>query len=121
MSDFLPTSTPFSLQTVYLIPPGVSEYAGEHCLLNCYPVLHSHGISDLTKAPCLSALLKNLHHILLDQYTYEEVHVCVCTVGSVCVCIREGGECVNERKRQWGENCDFFNITSISQVILLFL
>ncbi|CAI8021126.1 Probable E3 ubiquitin-protein ligase HERC1 [Geodia barretti] len=61
--------------TVYLIPPGVSEYAGERCLLNCYPVLHSHGISDLTKAPCLSALLKNLHHILLDQYTYEEKEV----------------------------------------------
>ena len=69
--------TPFylTLQTVYLIPPGVSEYAGERCLLNCYPVLHSHGISDLTKAPCLSALLKNLHHILLDQYIYEEVRV----------------------------------------------
>ena len=67
----------FPLQTVYLVPPGVSEYAGERCLLNCYPVLYGHGISDLSKAPCLSALLKNLHHILIDQYTYEEV--CKCT------------------------------------------
>ena len=67
-------------QSIVLLSPGVVEYAGERCLLNCFPVLYSHGIADLSKAPCLSALLKNLHHILLDQYTYEEVSVwCTCT------------------------------------------
>ena len=83
----LPPCYSSSLQTICLLPPGVSEYAGERCLLNCFPVLYMHGISDLAKAPCLSALLKNLHHILLDQYQYEEVGLSVCLFVCLSVCL----------------------------------
>ena len=62
-------------QTLCLLPPGPGDYLGERCIHSCLPTLHLHTITDPTKAPCLMALLKNLHHVLLDQYQYEEVGV----------------------------------------------
>jgi len=41
--------------------------------MSCLPALQAQGITDLNKTPCLMALLKNLHLVLQDQYTYEEV------------------------------------------------
>ncbi len=63
----------FILQSLCILPPGTQDYQSERCLLSCLPSLHSLGIVDLVSAPCLVALLKNLHLVLHDQYTYEEV------------------------------------------------
>jgi len=60
-------------QTLCLLPPSPGDYLGERCIHSCLPTLHFHNITDPSKAPCLTALLKNLHHMLLDQYRYEEV------------------------------------------------
>ena len=73
-SPFLPSPT-FHTQTLCLLPPGPGDYLGERCIHSCLPTLHLHTITDPSKAPCLTALLKNLHHVLLDQYQYEEVGV----------------------------------------------
>ena len=61
-------------QSLCLLPPGPDFYLGERCLHNCLPALHQHAITETEKAPCLTALLKNLHHVLLDQYQYEQVN-----------------------------------------------
>ena len=61
------------LQSLCLLPPGPDFYLGERCIHNCLPTLHLHAITEMEKAPCLTALLKNLHHVLLDQYQYEQV------------------------------------------------
>ncbi|XP_064390094.1 probable E3 ubiquitin-protein ligase HERC1 isoform X2 [Halichondria panicea] len=58
-----------------ILPPSPQDYTSERCLQSCLPSLHSLGIVDLDKAPCLMALLKNLHLVLHDQYSYEETEM----------------------------------------------
>lgn len=79
----------FPSQSLCILPPSPQDYTSERCLQSCLPSLHSLGIVDLDKAPCLMALLKNLHLVLHDQYSYEEV-----CLNIVCICVHEDMTCL---------------------------
>ena len=62
---------------VHVLPPGPEEYMSERLIHTALPLLDNLSMTDPGRAPCLHILLKNLHHLMLNQYQYEEVSVFV--------------------------------------------
>ena len=66
-----------SLKMVHVLPPGLEEYMSERLIHTSLPLLDNLSMTDPSRAPCLQILLKNLHHLMLNQYQYEEVSALV--------------------------------------------
>ena len=49
----------------------------ERLIHTSLPLLDNLSMTDPSRGPCLHILLKNLHHLMLNQYQYEEVSVFV--------------------------------------------
>ncbi len=61
-----------------ILPPSPSEHMSERLAACFTPLLDKIGMAESTTAPILHVFLRNMHHMLLDQYTYEQVYVVSC-------------------------------------------
>lgn len=56
-----------------ILPPGGDDYPSVRLSFSCLPYLKELGINEPSSSPCLFTLLQNIHHMIQDQHTYEEV------------------------------------------------
>ncbi len=67
------------------MPPSPNEYISERLSACFVPLLNKIGMADSTTAPILHVFLRNMHHMLLDQYKYEQV-IDTCIVRCIVRC-----------------------------------
>ena len=71
------------LQELFLLAPSPKDYTSERLSARFVPLLDRIGMGESTSAPILHVFLRNMHHMLLDQYSHELVmiHNSVCNQG----------------------------------------